>query len=153
MLNERPVEVSVAGDESLLWVIRSKLDITGTKFGCGLGQCGACTVLIDNQPERSCMLTIDYVENKRVTTIEGLAPNGQLSPVQQAFVEHNAMQCGYCTPGMVMNATGLLLRNPEPNRQEIIDAMEENLCRCGTYNRIIDAIQSASKKMKGGKRL
>ncbi len=153
MLNERPVEVSVAGDESLLWVIRSKLDITGTKFGCGLGQCGACTVLIDNQPERSCMLTIDYVENKRVTTIEGLAPNGQLSPVQQAFVEHNALQCGYCTPGMVMNATGLLLRNPEPNRQEIIDAMEENLCRCGTYNRIIDAIQSASKKMKGGKRL
>jgi aerobic-type carbon monoxide dehydrogenase small subunit (CoxS/CutS family) len=149
-LNNKPMELSVREDEPLLWVIRSSLNLTGTKFGCGLGQCGACTVLIDNKAERSCMLTADFVEGKKVTTIEGLARNGDLHPVQKAFMKHDALQCGFCTPGMILNACGLLHSNPEPSSQEIIDGMEENLCRCGTYGRVIEAIQSAAKEIKGG---
>ncbi len=149
-LNDKPMELSVRDDESLLWVIRSSLNLTGTKFGCGLGQCGACTVLIDNKAERSCMLTADFIEGKKVTTIEGLARNGDLHPVQKAFMKHDALQCGFCTPGMILNACGLLHNNPEPTSKEIIDGMEENLCRCGTYGRVIVAIQSAAKEIKGG---
>ena len=152
-LNKKPVELSANPDDSLLWAIRSSLNLTGTKFGCGLGQCGTCTVLIDNKAERSCMLTVDFVQGKKVTTIEGLASNGELHPVQKAFMKHDALQCGFCTPGMIITATSLLHENPEPSSQEIIDGMEENLCRCGTHGRIIEAIQSASKEMKGGIKL
>jgi carbon-monoxide dehydrogenase small subunit len=149
-LNNKPVSVEVNGDESLLTVIRTNLDHTGTKYSCGLGHCGACTVLIDKEPIRSCMIYVEDVAGKDILTIEGLAANGELSPVQKAFIKHDALQCGYCTPGMIMNATGLLLKNPDLTREEIIEGMEENLCRCGSYGRIIDAIQTAGKEMKGG---
>ena len=152
-LNNKPVEITANEDDSLLWAIRSNLNLTGTKFGCGLGQCGSCTVLINNKAERSCMLTVDFVQGKKVTTIEGLADNGALHPVQKAFMNNDALQCGFCTPGMILTATSLLYENPEPSRQEIIEGMEENLCRCGTYGRIITAIQSAAKEMKGGVKL
>lgn len=152
-LNDKPVELAANSDDSLLWAIRSSLNLTGTKFGCGLGQCGTCTVLINNKAERSCMLTVDFVEGKKVKTIEGLASNGELHPVQKAFMENDALQCGFCTPGMILTACSLLHENPEPTHQEIIDGMEENLCRCGTYSRIIEAIQTAAKEMKGGIKL
>jgi aerobic-type carbon monoxide dehydrogenase small subunit (CoxS/CutS family) len=148
-LNNRPVELQADGDESLLWVIRTHLNLTGTKYGCGIGLCGACVVVVDGIPVRSCTVDADYVSETRVLTIEGLSNNGTLHPVQQAFVDHDALQCGFCTPGMIMSAYGLLLNNQEPSRTEIIDAMEDNLCRCGAHNRIIEAIQSAGKLMKG----
>jgi carbon-monoxide dehydrogenase small subunit len=152
ILNNKPMELALDTEASLLWVIRShgELNLTGTKYGCGLGYCGACTVLIDNQAERSCMITADFIEGKKITTIEGLANGEELHPVQKAFMKHDAMQCGYCTSGMIMHATGFLNKNPEPSRQEIIDGMEENLCRCGTHIRVIKAIQTAAKEMKGG---
>ncbi len=150
-LNNRSVEVEVDGNESLLWVIRTHLTLTGTKYGCGIGLCGTCVVIVDDRPVRSCLVNVENVENKRVLTIEGMADNGTLHPIQQAFVNHDALQCGFCTPGMIMNAYGLLLQNPVPTREEIIDGMENNLCRCGAHNRIIDAIQEAGKVMKGGR--
>jgi aerobic-type carbon monoxide dehydrogenase small subunit (CoxS/CutS family) len=148
-LNGKPASLSLDNELTLLWVLRTEFGLTGTKFGCGIGFCGACTVLIDGEAMRSCLTPAVDVEGKKVLTIEGLARNGQLHPVQKAFAEHDALQCGYCTPGMIMNACGLLLKNPEPSRKEIIDAMEDNLCRCGTYGRIIEAIQSAASEMKG----
>jgi carbon-monoxide dehydrogenase small subunit len=152
-LNRKPISLSVEEDRPLLTVIRTDLVLTGTKYGCGLGHCGACTVLINKEPVRSCMVTADFVNGKDVVTVEGLAQDGPLHPVQQAFVDKDALQCGYCTPGMIMNACGLLFENPEPSRSDIIDRMEENFCRCGAYNRIIEAIQLAAKKMKGGMQL
>ncbi len=149
-LNGQSRELSLDPERTLLWVLRNDLELTGTKYGCGMGHCGCCTVLIDNKPVRSCMVTTDFVKNKNVVTIEGLGSPEKLHPVQQAFVDNDALQCGYCTPGMVMTATGFLMENPSPTRSEIIDAMEDNFCRCGTYTRIIDAIQSASKDMKKG---
>jgi carbon-monoxide dehydrogenase small subunit len=146
-LNHQSVSVTVNGDESLLTVIRTYLDKTGTKYGCGLGDCGACTVLIDNEPIRSCMILVEDVAGKEILTIEGLSSNSTLHPIQKSFIKHDALQCGFCTPGMIMNAYGLLIRNPNPSRDYIIKGMEENLCRCGSYNRIIDAIQTASKEM------
>lgn len=146
-LNGKPVSVEVQGEESLLTVIREYLDFTGTKFGCGLGDCGACTVVIDNEAIRSCMLSVENVSGMDVLTIEGLETNGSLHPLQKAFVEKDALQCGFCTPGMIMNAYGLLLKNSTPTRDEVIFGMEENLCRCGSYNRIIEAIQLAGKEM------
>ena len=146
-LNAKPVTVEVEGNESLLTVIREYLDETGTKFGCGLGDCGACTVVINNEALRSCMLAVEDVVNTTILTIEGLEENGNLHPLQKAFVEKDALQCGFCTPGMLMNAYGLLLKNPTPTRDEIINGMEENLCRCGSYNRIIEAIQLAGIEM------
>ena len=146
-LNHQQVSVDVNGEESLLTVIREYLDNTGTKYGCGLGDCGACTVLIDNEPVRSCMILVEDVAGKEILTIEGLSSNGSLHPIQKSFIEHDALQCGFCTPGMIMNAYGLLIRNPNPTREYIINGMEENLCRCGSYNRIIDAIETASKEM------
>ncbi len=147
-LNGKPVDLTVDPTLTLMWVLRTNFGLTGTKFGCGLGFCGSCTVLMEDEPVRSCMLTVGDVGGLKIVTIEGLSRNGELHPIQKAFVKNDALQCGYCTPGMIMNAYGLLLKNPEPNRQEIIDAMEDNLCRCGTYNRIIEAIQTASKEMK-----
>ena len=150
-LNHEKKVISVDPDRSLLWVLRNDLTLTGTKYGCGLGHCGSCTVLVDNKAVRSCMVTADFINDKNVVTIEGLGTGENLHPVQSAFLQHDALQCGYCTPGMIITATALLADNQEPTRQEIVDAMEENLCRCGAHPRIIDAIQSASKTMKGGK--
>jgi carbon-monoxide dehydrogenase small subunit len=146
-LNNSSVSVVVNGDESLLTVLRAYLNQTGTKFGCGLGDCGACTVLINNEPVRACMIFIEDVAGTEIITIEGLASGEILHPIQKAFVTLDALQCGFCTPGMIMNALGLLLKNPTPTREEIINGMENNLCRCGSYNRIIDAIQLAVKEM------
>jgi len=137
--------------QTLLWVLRNHFGLTGTKFGCGIGFCGSCTVLIDNQPERSCTLSIADVSGKAVVTIEGLAKDGKLHPVQKAFVEHDALQCGYCTPGMIMNATGLLIKNPAPSTQQIKEGMENNFCRCGAHVRIVEAVHTAAEEMKGGK--
>ena len=152
-LNGVHQSLTLERERSLLSVFRNDFEQTGTKYGCGMGHCGACTVLVNNKPVRSCMLTADFVNDKEIITIEGLTVDGTLNPVQKAFIEHESLQCGFCTPGMIMNATGLLHENPEPSRSEIIEAMEENLCRCGSYGRIIDAIQSASKSVKGGVRL
>ncbi len=146
-LNDQSVSVNVNGEESLLTVIREYLDKTGTKYGCGLGDCGACTVLVDNEPLRSCMILVEDIAGKEILTIEGLSSNGSLHPLQKSFIAHDALQCGFCTPGMIMNAYGLLISNPDPTRENIINGMEENLCRCGSYNRIIDAIQTAAKEM------
>ena len=150
-LNGKETKVQIDTSQTLLWVLRNHFGLTGTKFGCGMGFCGSCTVLIDDEPLRSCMLSVGDVAGKKVITIEGLAKNGNLHPVQKAFVEHDALQCGYCTPGMIMNAAGLLLRNPSPSIQEIKEGMEDNLCRCGAHVRIVEAVQTASKEMKGGK--
>jgi aerobic-type carbon monoxide dehydrogenase small subunit (CoxS/CutS family) len=150
-LNGEKTEVLIDPTQTLLWVLRNHFGLTGTKFGCGMGFCGACTVLIDKEPVRSCTLPVSDVAGKKVITIEGLAENGKLHPVQKAFVEHDALQCGYCTPGMIMNATGLLLKNPSPSTQEIKDGMENNLCRCGAHVRIIEAVHDAAIEMKGGK--
>lgn len=146
-LNGKPVSVAVEGDESLLTVIRTYLDQTGTKYGCGMGECGACTVIMDNETVRSCMLLVEDVAGKEITTIEGLSVDENLHPIQEAFVEHDAMQCGFCTSGMIMTAEGLLNSNPNPTREEIIEGMDDNLCRCGSYNRIVDAIETASNKI------
>jgi aerobic-type carbon monoxide dehydrogenase small subunit (CoxS/CutS family) len=150
-LNGKNTEAMIDPTQTLLWVLRNHFGLTGTKFGCGMGFCGACTVLIDNEPVRSCQLSVGDVTGKNVVTIEGLAVNGKLHPVQEAFVKHDALQCGYCTPGMIMNAAGLLIKNPAPSVQEIKAGMENNLCRCGAHMRIIEAVQTASKEMKGGK--
>ena len=150
-LNGKKTEIMTDPDQTLLWVLRNQLGLTGTKFGCGTGFCGACTVLINKEATRSCMIPVSDVKGKEVITIEGLARNGKLHPVQQAFVDHDALQCGYCTPGMIMTATGMLLKNPAVSRQQIIEGMEDNLCRCGAHPRIIDAIEDAARVMKGGK--
>ncbi len=147
-LNGKPVEMVLDKSQSLLWALRTHFNLTGTKYGCGLGYCGSCTVLMDGDPVRSCSIYMEDVAGKKITTIEGLSSNGKLHPLQQAFVDHDALQCGYCTPGMIMNAYGLLLKNPAPSRQEIIDAMEDNLCRCGAHSRIIPAIEEAAKNLK-----
>jgi aerobic-type carbon monoxide dehydrogenase small subunit (CoxS/CutS family) len=131
-------------DRTLLSVLRDDLDLTGTKYGCGEGQCGACTVLIDGNPARSCRTRIGATPGKDVITIEGLEREGRLHPVQEAFLETGAMQCAFCTSGMIMAAVGLLRRNPKPGRQEIIRTMDGNICRCGTYLRIIAAIEIAA---------
>lgn len=151
ILNGKKTEVLIDTSQTLLWVLRNHFGLTGTKYGCGNGFCGACTVLIDNEPVRSCQLAVGDVAGKNVITIEGLEKRGRLHPVQKAFIENEALQCGFCTPGMILTAVGLLARNPSPTRQQIIDGMEDNLCRCGSHNRIIDAIEGASKEMKGGK--
>ena len=150
-LNGKKTEVRIDPAQTLLWVLRNYFGLTGTKYGCGMGFCGSCTVLIDNEPVRSCMLPVSDVAGKKVITIEGLANKGKLHPVQKAFVEHDALQCGYCTPGMIMTAAGLLMKNPAPSREEIIEGLEDNLCRCGAHVRIIEAVQTAAKEMKGGK--
>jgi aerobic-type carbon monoxide dehydrogenase small subunit (CoxS/CutS family) len=150
-LNGKHEEVLLDPTLTLLWVLRDQFGLTGTKYGCGLGFCGACTVIVDDQPVRSCSLPVSDVAGKRVLTIEGLARDGRFHPLQDAFMKHDALQCGYCTPGMIMNAYGLLLKNTIPSRQDILLGMENNLCRCGAHTRIIDAIESAANEMKEGK--
>jgi aerobic-type carbon monoxide dehydrogenase small subunit (CoxS/CutS family) len=136
-------------DKSLLWVLRDDLDLTGSKYGCGEGQCGACTVLIDGVATRSCVTKVSSATGKRIVTIEGLEKNGRLHPVQQAFLDAGQMQCGYCTAGMIMSATALLQKNSNPNDQQILRAMEGNVCRCGTYTRIVQAIKKAARNAGG----
>ncbi len=149
-LNGAPVQVRLDGDRRLLWVLRTELGLTGTKYGCGENHCGACTVVVEGDAVRSCQLPVAAIQGQRVVTIEGLARNGRLHPLQQAFIEHDALQCGYCTPGMIMTAYAFLLQNPHPSPAEIVTAMDGNLCRCGTHARIVQAIQSAAKAMGGG---
>ncbi|MBN1222705.1 MAG: (2Fe-2S)-binding protein [Candidatus Aminicenantes bacterium] len=144
-LNGRDVRLVSSPDRMLLWVLRSDLEHTGTKYGCGEGFCGACTVIVDNEPVLACQYPIGDVEGKEVLTIEGLQHSGRLHPLQKAFMQHNALQCGYCTPGMIMAAYSLLLKNPRPSSREIAEIMEGNLCRCGSYGRIVEAIQTAAQ--------
>jgi aerobic-type carbon monoxide dehydrogenase small subunit (CoxS/CutS family) len=148
-LNGKPKTLTIDSKRMLLWVLRTDIGLTGTKYGCGVGLCGACTVLVDNKAVRSCRFPVKDVKGKDVITIEGLAENGKLHPIQQAFIKHDALQCGFCTPGMILNAYSLLLRNPQPSQAEIIEEMDYNLCRCGSYSRIIEAIQTAAREMKG----
>jgi aerobic-type carbon monoxide dehydrogenase small subunit (CoxS/CutS family) len=147
-LNNKPVTVEVDGDRELLWVLRTELGLTGTKFGCGEGVCGSCTVLIDDEAMPSCQISIKDVARSKVTTIEGLEKGDKLHPLQKAFIDHDALQCGFCTPGMIMKASSILKENPNASRSEIIEGMDGNLCRCGAHPRILDAIESAAKEMK-----
>lgn len=149
-LNGKPTRLTVDEERMLLWVLRSDLGLTGTKFGCGAALCGACTVIVDKEAVRSCSIRVKDVAGKQVLTIEGLNKNGRLHPLQEAFLKHQAFQCGYCTSGMILNAYALLLKKPRPTRAEIIQGMDDNLCRCGSHTRILDAIQEASGAMKGG---
>jgi len=144
-INGRSHSIEADPETRLLEVLRDQLDLTGTKYGCGEGQCGACTVLIDGQPRRSCLTPVGTAENKEITTIEGLAVNGRLHPVQQAFLDAEAFQCGYCTPGMIMSAVALLRAHPDPSEAEIIRFMEGNICRCGTYPRVVAAVRRAAE--------
>jgi len=150
-LNGKDVSLTSSPERMLLWVLRSDLGHTGTKYSCGEGFCGACTVLVNNEAVQSCQYPIQNAEGKEVITIEGLQKNGKLHPLQEAFMQHNALQCGFCTPGMIIQAYALLLKNPQPSEKDIVEAMEGNLCRCGAYNRIIQAVQTASRTiaMKG----
>ena len=145
-LNGKAVSLEVDPSRPLLWVLRYDLGLTGAKYGCGEGLCGACTVLVGRKAVRSCLLEMKDVAGKNVTTIEGLERNGKLHPLQKAFVEQDALQCGYCTPGMIMNAYSLLLNTPQPSRRQIIESMDGNLCRCGAHKRIVQAIEAAAKE-------
>jgi aerobic-type carbon monoxide dehydrogenase small subunit (CoxS/CutS family) len=151
-LNGAPTRITVDESRMLLWVLRDDLGLTGTKFGCGESVCGACTVLVNDQPVRSCATPVKEVRGKRVVTIEGLAKNGKLHPVQQAFVDHLGFQCGYCTPGMILGAYALLKRNPKPTPDDIAREMDGHLCRCGAHERIVKAIDGAAAAMRGGAR-
>ena len=151
-VNGNKLRINADADRSLLSVLRDDLDLTGSKYGCGEGQCGACTVLIDGQATRSCITKLGSVAGRKITTIEGLERNGRLHPIQYAFLEAEALQCGYCTPGMIMSGCALLSTNANPTEPEIIRFMEGNICRCGTYPRIVAAIRKAAQSMKGGGR-
>ncbi|HEX5835704.1 MAG TPA: (2Fe-2S)-binding protein [Pyrinomonadaceae bacterium] len=147
-VNGKKLNVDVDSQTSLLSVLRNDLDLTGTKYGCGEAQCGACTVLVDGQQTRSCVTPVGKVVNKQITTIEGLEKDGKLHPVQEAFVKADAMQCGYCTPGMIMASVALLNKNEQPTREQIVRHMDGNICRCGVYLRIIAAIQTAAEERR-----
>lgn len=148
-INGKKLTVNVDPQTSLLSVLRNDLDMTGTKYGCGESQCGACTVLIDGEQTRSCITPVSRVVNKQITTIEGLDKDGHLHPLQEAFLKADAMQCGYCTPGMIMSSVALLDKTPHPTREQIVQHMNGNICRCGTYLRIIAAIQMAAEQKVG----
>ncbi len=161
MANEKMIKLKVNGavhsvttdpERKLLYVLRDDLDLTGTHYGCGEGQCGACTVLLDGRPTRSCLVPVSAVEGAQITTIEGIEKSGALHPVQQAFLDEDAMQCGYCTSGMILAAVALLRRTPHPTEDQIQQRMQGNVCRCGTYRRIIRAVQKAAtiSAVKGG---
>jgi nicotinate dehydrogenase subunit A len=148
-LNGQKVSVDVADNVRLLYVLRNQLGQKGAKFGCGLGQCGACTVLVDGNPIQACDVAVDFVAGRAVTTLEGLSEAGLLHPLQQAFLDEQAAQCGYCAAGILMSAKGLLDRNPNPTRADIVAALSRNLCRCGAHHRIIRAIERAARAMRG----
>jgi len=143
-VNGKKMTVDIDSTVSLLSVLRNDLSLTGSKYGCGEGQCGACTVLLDGQPIRSCTTQVGRAAGKQIVTIEGLEKDGKLHPLQEAFIKADAMQCAYCTSGMIMSASALLSKTPKPTRDDIISGMNGNICRCGTYQRIIEAIQMAS---------
>ena len=150
VVNRQHYRLQVDPASLLLWILRDQLELTGSKYGCGEGHCGACTVLIDGAPVRSCITPVSKVEGKEITTIEGLAQTGRLHPLQEAFIQADALQCGYCTPGMILSGVGLLKKNPHPSEPEIRRALEGNVCRCGTYPRIVAAMQMAEKALNGG---
>jgi len=143
-VNGKKMTVDVDSTVSLLSVLRNDLNLTGSKYGCGEGQCGACTVLLDAQPIRSCTTQVGRAAGKQIVTIEGLEKDGKLHPLQEAFIKADAMQCAYCTSGMIMSASALLSKNPKPSKDDIVSGMNGNICRCGTYQRIIEAIRMAS---------
>ena len=147
-VNGTKMTVDVDSAVSLLGVLRNDLGLTGSKYGCGEGQCGACTVLLDGQPTRSCTTQVGRAAGKQITTIEGLEKDGKLHPLQEAFIKADAMQCAYCTSGMIMSASALLTKTPRPSREEIVSGMNGNICRCGTYQRIVNAIEIASGTAK-----
>jgi aerobic-type carbon monoxide dehydrogenase small subunit (CoxS/CutS family) len=149
-LNRKRVRLETDDERMLLWVMRSDLALTGTKYGCGEALCGACTVVVNGKAVRSCQTQLKEVAGKEVLTIEGLARNGKLHPLQEAFLEHDAFQCGFCTPGMIMNAYALLMERPSPSEADIVRGMEDNLCRCASHVRIVKAIQTAASRIKGG---
>jgi nicotinate dehydrogenase subunit A len=149
--NGARLRVDTDPERALLWVLRNELGLTGVKYGCGEGQCGACTVLIDGVPHRSCITPVGSVAGRGIITIEGLADGEKLHPMQQAFLDADAMQCGYCTPGMILESVALLRKNPAPSEAEIRKHMDGNVCRCGTYNRIVAAIQNAAHILADGK--
>ena len=149
-VNGKNVRVDVDGERNLLSVLRDELDLTGSKYGCGEGQCGACTVLLDGVPTRSCVTAVGGVGRKQVTTIESLERDGRLHPLQEAFLKMDAMQCAYCTPGMIMSSYALLQKKPNPSEDEIVRSMNGNICRCGTYQRIIAAIKEGAKALQQG---
>ena len=151
-LNGKSVRLSMDGERMLLWILRTDFGLTGAKYGCGEGFCGACTVLVNREAVRSCQLPVKDVKGKEVMTIEGLSKNGELHPLQKAFIKHDALQCGFCTPGMILNAYSMMLKNHQPSSDEIIQGMDGNLCRCGSHIRIVQAIQTAAKEMKGMKK-
>jgi aerobic-type carbon monoxide dehydrogenase small subunit (CoxS/CutS family) len=151
-LNHKRVRLETDDERMLLWVLRSDLALTGTKYGCGEALCGACTVVVNGKAVRSCQTPLKEVAGKDVLTIEGLERNGKLHPLQKAFVDHDALQCGFCTPGMIMNAYALLTERPSPSEADIIRGMEDNLCRCASHLRIVKAIQTAAKAIKGGRK-
>ena len=151
-LNGKSQRLAVDGERMLLWVLRTDLGLTGTKFGCAESFCGTCTVLVNNKAVRSCQFPVKDVKGKKVITIEGLSINGNLHPLQKAYIKHDALQCGFCTPGMILNAYSLLTENPQPAAREILQGMEDNLCRCGSHTRIVQAIKTAAQEMRGGKR-
>jgi nicotinate dehydrogenase subunit A len=148
-LNGEPKVLILERDRKLIWVLRTDFNLLGTKSGCGIGICGACTVLVDNEPVRSCQFPVKDADGKKILTIEGLSRNGKLHPLQEAFVKNDALQCGFCTPGMILASYSLLLKIIEPSRKDIIDGLEDNLCRCGAHQRIIQAVQDAARMMKG----
>jgi aerobic-type carbon monoxide dehydrogenase small subunit (CoxS/CutS family) len=150
-LNGKSVTLKVAEDRPLLWTLRTDLALTGVKYACGEGLCGACTVLVNGEAVLSCQTPVEDVDGAEVVTIEGLAQNGKLHPIQQAFIDHDAMQCGFCTSGMIMKAYSFLAENYQPTQDEIIAAMDDNLCRCGSHVRIVQAIQTAARRMKKGR--
>src|SRR6185436_8692116 len=147
-VNGARLAVDAAGERPLLGVLRDDLGLTGCKIGCGEGECGACTVLVDGRPARSCITAAGAAEGHELLTIEGLAEGGRLHPLQRAFLEADALQCGYCTPGMIMSALGLLLECPDPSEEQIVQAMQGNICRCGAYTRIVRAIRRAAAELR-----
>ena len=151
-INGKAVRVEADRERSLLGVLRDDLGLTGAKYGCGEGRCGACTVLIDGAPARSCVTKLGAVASREITTIEGLETDGKLHPLQEAFLDAGAMQCGYCTCGMIMTGVALLREKPQPTREEIVEYMDGNICRCGTYPRIIAAIRKAAQAVKEARR-
>ena len=152
LVNGESYEVDVDGETMLLGVLRHDLGLTGTKYGCGDGDCGACTVLLDGEAKNSCITPVDSAAGREITTIEGLAKGNDLHPVQEAFIEHTAFQCAFCTPGFIMSVVALLSRNPQPDDRQIRSALTGNICRCGTYVRILQAAKSAAERLgqKGG---
>jgi len=150
-LNGKEIQIDAPPDRRVLDILREDLNLTGTKESCGTGECGACAILVDGQSRLSCLMLAAQLDSRSITTIEGIVPEDGLHPIQEAFVEHGAVQCGFCTPGMVISAADLLQRNPNPTRSEIREGLSGNLCRCTGYQRIVDAVQKASCNIKKGK--